>query len=487
MPRTLSALVIGNAAYSNTEALNNPTHDADDIAAKLMALGFQVSKLVDASTEEMDRALAAFSTALRSSDVGLFFFAGHGFQIDGSNYLAGIDTKVSDDLAVQYSALNLDKIIQTMKQSQVATSIVILDACRNNPFEPTPYRSGAGAGLATVYAPKGSLIAFSTSPGERSRDGSGRNGAYTEALLKHLDTPDLPIETMFKRVRNTLDAITGGQQTSWEHTSLAGEFRFRLSVEASNGEYGSAAISDSLFVLAGEQVDHQIIRALKSYNWYKQNPAVASLSAAIVNLLPRDSMFIIGRNIYQAACGNSSVACGFINDFMSRTEAFDEIKRKSVLDGILFEIVFDSEGQLRKKPKVGFFNEVFKLMRHPELSSSFSFLSTCLGPYVDRYYVLPGTNTSVHVDILAGKVSEDEIFLVNSVKFEGREILRDTRNLVEEAGLGFRHLRYDKGEFEASVSEQMLIPQPLLRFVYHFQSSSVFEIEMPPWQALGKR
>ena len=265
-----------------------------------------------------------------------------------------------------------------MKRAQVATSIVILDACRHNPFALTVYRSVAAVGLAIVYAPRGTLIAFSTSPGEKSTDGNDRNDPYTEAPLKHLDTPDLPIETMFKRVRNTLDAITGGLQTSWEHTSLAGEFRFRLSVETSNAEYGTTAISDGLFVLTRTQVDHQIIRALKSYNWYTQNPAIASLTPAISNFFSRDALFVIGRNLYQAACGSSAGAAAFITEFMSRTAELDAVKRKSILDGMLFEIFFGSEGQRRSKPKLRFFNEVFKRERYPELASSFSFLSSCL-------------------------------------------------------------------------------------------------------------
>ena len=236
-------------------------------------------KLTNATTEEMDQGIEAFGASLATSDVGLFFFAGHAFQIDGVNFLAGIDTKVSNKLAVQYSALHLDKVIDTMRSAQAPTSIIILDACRNNPFDPVLYRSGSSTGLAPVYAPKGTLIAYSTSPGEKSRDGSGRNGAYTEALLQHLDATDVPIETMFKRVRNTLDTISEGAQTSWEHTSLAGEFRFRLSLVASVEEYRREALADSLFVLNNTLPDHQLIRALKSYTWPVQNPAIEAFSA----------------------------------------------------------------------------------------------------------------------------------------------------------------------------------------------------------------
>jgi len=222
VPRNLAALVIGNAAYAQVDQLQNPVNDATDMAGRLVTLGFTVQLLPDATTEEMDRALVAFGGVLATSDLGLFFFAGHAFQIDGINFLAGVDTKASDPMAVKYSALHLDRVVDVMKWAPSASeraSIVILDACRNNPFEGYS-RSVASNELAPVFAPKGMLIAFSTSPGEKSKDGTGRNGPYTEALLQHITTQDLPIETMFKRVRNTLASLTNGKQTSWEHTSL---------------------------------------------------------------------------------------------------------------------------------------------------------------------------------------------------------------------------------------------------------------------------
>jgi hypothetical protein len=138
MARRLSALVIGNAAYVHGETLLNPVNDVVDISGRLTNLGFSVIKLIDATTEQMDRGLEAFGTELATSDVGLFFFAGHAFQIDGINFLAGVDTKSSDKLAVQYSALHLDKVIDTMKKAQAPTSIIILDACHRAVWSPWP-------------------------------------------------------------------------------------------------------------------------------------------------------------------------------------------------------------------------------------------------------------------------------------------------------------------------------------------------------------
>ena len=151
----------------------------------------------------MQKAVVAFETALRTSSVGLLFFAGHAFQIDGHNYLAGTDTAVGSALAVKFSALDIDSVEGAMKSGAVRTGLIILDACRNDPFGGV--RAFASNEMLRIFAPKGTLIAFSTSPGQTAGDGAGRNGYYTQALLTHIDTPNLLIETMFKRVRHTLN------------------------------------------------------------------------------------------------------------------------------------------------------------------------------------------------------------------------------------------------------------------------------------------
>lgn len=246
MSRRLTALVIGNAAYEHAGVLTNPTNDAEDIAAKLAGCGFAVSKAIDCSVLDMDRALKRFKKSLSDNDVGLFFFAGHGMQIEGENYLAAVNTDTAGEDEAKYSSLALNRVIEVMEKAGTSTNIIILDACRDNPFERAWRRSAAARGLAPVYAPKGTLIAFATSPGQVASDGKGRNGAYTAALLQHIETPDCSIENMFKRVRNTLSAATRTKQISWEHTSLSGEFFFNLSLGVRIDAYSDAALSDSL-------------------------------------------------------------------------------------------------------------------------------------------------------------------------------------------------------------------------------------------------
>lgn len=158
MSRRLTALVIGNADYTSAGKLNNPGNDAIDISAKLTECGFTVSTQQNCSYREMGQALKDFKKTLKNSDVGLFFFAGHGMQIDGGNYLAAIDTDVSGEDEAKYSSLPLNRVIDVMEKAGNTSSIIILDACRNNPFERAWSRSPGSRGLAPVYAPRGTKL-----------------------------------------------------------------------------------------------------------------------------------------------------------------------------------------------------------------------------------------------------------------------------------------------------------------------------------------
>ena len=349
--RKMAALVFGNANYHKTGVLRNPANDAADMSSKLASYGFHVIVVPDATNTEMDKKLDDFRKLLETNEVGLFFFAGHGMQIDGCNYLLAVDTNTCHEINAKHSSLSLDKVIDVMEKSNVATKIIILDACRHNPWERAWNRTAATRGLASVYAPKGTIIGFATSPGELASDGKGRNGTYTEALLQHIDEPDLTIETMFKRVRNTVAAETRGKQTSWEHTSLSGNFFFNISLGKVVTTYEEIALADELFVIDETKPSHKIIRGLKSHNWYIQNGALSQLTAASVTRMADDNLFVLGRNIYQAACGGSNAAGAFVHSFLDTTSGYPKEKRKALLDGMLFEVFFDPKAKLRSKIK----------------------------------------------------------------------------------------------------------------------------------------
>jgi len=472
MPRKLTALVIGNAKYPDAAQLKNPVHDAEDVSAEIAACNFSVATIVDSDLKGMEKALRTFKTDLKGSDVGLFFFAGHGMQIEGENYLNAIDTDFDDELEAKYSSLPLNKVIDLMERSGTATNIIILDACRNNPYERAWHRSAAVRGLAPVYVPRGTLIAYATSPGQFASDGSGRNGAYTQALLQHIRTPDCSIENMFKRVRNTLSAATLQKQISWEHTSLAGEFYFNLSLGKRIDKYPPHALSDKLFVLDDAMASHGLIAKLKSLTWPTQNPAVDEFTAAKANKFPLDSLFVIGRNIYQAAVGNSHSAMAYVRDFMAKTKGIEPKKRKSLLDGILFEIFFDSGGAVRSRFKDRFFSDVFALQQFDELSESFDFIAECLLPDAARFYSLPGKKHEVVVDVTTTRNAEDE-YVVDAIHCGGASILgAEPDSFAADSKEPVKHEKLSVSSFETRLSEQMMVPAHLLKVHYSAMKKS---------------
>jgi uncharacterized caspase-like protein len=218
------ALVIGNGGYSSSP-LKNAVNDAADIAANLQRLGFSVILKKNVSHQDMEDAILEFGEQLKKGGVGLFFYAGHGVQKDSRNYLIPIGAKINKDTDIKFQAVDAEMVLAEMGNAGNNLNIVILDACRDNPFSKS-FRSSS-RGLAIISdAPKGTFITYSTSPGKVATDGSGRNSPYTESLIKYMNTKGLPIEEVFKEVRKDLGRKTGGQQVPWELSSLEGQFYF---------------------------------------------------------------------------------------------------------------------------------------------------------------------------------------------------------------------------------------------------------------------
>ena len=218
------ALVIGNSAYKNSP-LANPVNDASDIAAALRGLGFQVILRSNATQADMRAAVRDFGNQLRRAQVGLFYYAGHGLQIAGNNYIVPVGADIRNEADAEDLSINMTYVLRTMEESQVRVSMVILDACRNNPYA-RGFRS-ASRGLAQMNAATGSLIAFATAPGSVAADGAGRNGIYTKHLLQSLRQSDSDVLKVFQRTRAGVVKETGGAQTPWESTSLVGDFYFK--------------------------------------------------------------------------------------------------------------------------------------------------------------------------------------------------------------------------------------------------------------------
>ena len=218
------ALVIGNSNYT-TAPLKNPVNDARAMAKALGAAGFNVRVVEDATHIGMQRAVRLWGDDIAKGGVGLFYYAGHGLQVKGKNYLVPVNAEIDREDEIDFSTLDVNFVLAKMDSAKNALNIVILDACRNNPFARS-FRS-ASRGLAQMDAPTGTFIAFATAPGSVASDGTGVNGLYTEYLLREMQKPGLPIEQMFKQVRIGVMRETKDQQIPWESSSMRGDFTFR--------------------------------------------------------------------------------------------------------------------------------------------------------------------------------------------------------------------------------------------------------------------
>lgn len=225
------ALVIGNSAYAHTPMLANPRNDAADVAAALTGFGFQVVEGYDLDKPGFDRTVRTFATSLQGADAGVFFYAGHAMQVQGQNYLVPIDAELKAAAALDFEMVRLDLIQRTM-ESQARTNILFLDACRDNPLSRNLARSmgtrsaSIGHGLASVEAGVGTLISFSTQPGNVALDGGGRNSPFAGALVRNMRDSSDDLGTLLIAVRNDVIKATANKQIPWEHSSLTGRFYF---------------------------------------------------------------------------------------------------------------------------------------------------------------------------------------------------------------------------------------------------------------------
>jgi hypothetical protein len=222
-PEKRFALVIGNSDYE-VAPLKNPLNDAQDMAQTLSGLGFEVIYKQNVGRDDMKRVIRSFGEKIRGGGTGLFYYAGHGLQVKGLNYLVPVDAKLSSEGEVDYECIEVGFVLAQMEDARNDMNIIILDACRNNPFSRS-FRS-MSRGLAPVNAPRGTLIAYATGPGLVASDGDGRNGIYTQELLKNIRVPGLGVEEVFKRVRISVLNLTQSKQIPWESSSLTRDFYF---------------------------------------------------------------------------------------------------------------------------------------------------------------------------------------------------------------------------------------------------------------------
>ncbi len=256
------ALVIGNGAYASVARLPNAASDAKLMGRTLTDLGFKVTELIDADQAAMKTAIADFGRALRASGpdtVGLFYYAGHGVQAAGVNYLLPVNSTIRDEADLDLVGVEGRWVVRQMESARNQTNIVILDACRDNPFAAA---GATGQGLARMDAPTGTFIAYSTAPGTIAMDGRGGNSPFTTALAAAMIRPGQPMEPMFRQVRVAVLKETGGRQTPWDSSSLVREFVFNPGTAAAPRASAEQQDWDSA---RGSRDPGQILQFMRSY------------------------------------------------------------------------------------------------------------------------------------------------------------------------------------------------------------------------------
>jgi len=232
------ALVIGNSAYGGGHALPNAANDARLMGEALRKLGFAVTEKYDLRRTALREAVDTFSGSLPRGATAFVYYAGHGMQIDDNNYLSPVDMVLSSRDAAKLNSYSLGFLLDSLKGSKSAVNIVVLDACRNNPFQPPPpvrYRGYRSQGLSAVAAPRGTLIAYSTSPGQEAPDGKGSHSIYTAELAKTLVQPATELVALFRQVGNEVRRQTHDEQIPWVDFALAGDYYFAAQDQARYG------------------------------------------------------------------------------------------------------------------------------------------------------------------------------------------------------------------------------------------------------------
>lgn len=470
-------LVVGNDHYEQVKPdLDNAVNDAVGIYNEFQSLGYMMMPpALDIDIDQFDKLFYDFKSDLDKFSVGIFYYSGHGIEIDGKNYLIMTKTPLTDNpqTTIRYS-IDLQQCITELHDTGCKMIIVIIDACRDNPFEHKE-RGWGSVNLAPIFAPKGTLIAYSTSPGERASDfGMDGHSVYTGALLKHLKEEGLEIETFFKKVRSTVDAMSGGRKTSWEHTSLIGSFCFNTGklIHVDDIDYMMWAIHD-------DEVENQllqtlsIIKGLRSYNYYKQNDAIKALEGINPEAIDKNELFVIGRNLLQAAEGGAFDAQKFISDadVLSRYTIGQD---NHLLNGILFEIYFNHKGQFRYKNfKSDFLQDIMKLNRLQIFASSFSFIENVLKEFQRYLLYVPSQETKkVDINIKVAKevVScpfnvENEMYVIKSISFEGNELIANDGE--ENTFPSFDMYEVNIDELKKMLCEGYVIPSDVINLIFN--------------------
>jgi len=401
--------------------------------------------------------LDQFKNNMEKADASIFYFAGHGFEFQGENYLTAIDSPLDSptEYILNRTCIRMTEITDIIKRSTTKVNIVIIDACRSS------FDRGVANSIASVVAPSGTIIAFSTSSGEGAKDaGFEGHSLYTGALLQYIGREFLSVEDLFKKTRKTVHNLSEGSQTSWEHTSLVGDFYFNTGqmVHSISVPYDETAVKDRMFEADSSDIE-TVISKLSSCNWNEQNPAMVKLRGIDSTSISSNQKFLLGRNILQSS-GYAFESGNFMENLIMNLKPYSSEGINDVLNGMLFEIYFDNNGDFRQgKFKTYNLEEVFALRKRQEFQSSFKFIQDALSEYSEQLYFIPtADDITIDVDILARSDDSQEF----EEKFEAIEsIVVGDKNITAEVEkvCGYR-TSFD--HLKAVIAEILTAPESII-------------------------
>lgn len=410
------AICIGVDNAGNFTKLDNAINDAIAIEEVFRSFDYETILYKDISVAEFIDLLAKLEKELKNYDAFIFFYAGHGIEVDGENYLTLKETSQDPDTKAYYNreAIKLSEILELEKTNLGITKIIIVDACRDNP---RGVRGVQAQEFAPIATPRGTLIAFSTTSGEKAADGGFiKNSAYTGTLVQHLKSnTSIQAESLFKKVRQSVYSLTQGKKVTWEHTSLINEFFFQkpLPIEVDFG-YPNMYINDSAYDYSDHQIQ-EIIILFQTGNWYKQEEALNRFLDIPILHLSSNEKFIVGRWILRAYSNGTFKAqhllkdnvVGFLNLYRERNG------NNHLLNGMLIELYFNNIGQFRcASDNIETSRVLLDLRTNKLYDSSFKYLNTVLAANSGKLFYFPissENNAPVIFDIVA---HEEENWLV---------------------------------------------------------------------------
>lgn len=461
------AYIVGVNAYTQANKLTNAVFDAQSIAAELKTLGFYVIESYDIDLKEFINKFEYFRNELGNFNVGLFYFAGHGVEFEGKNYLLLTDSAVENKTAIEHTTFDLQSIVTDMHTTGCKMNIQIIDACRNN-----PYASGRGIAtinLAPVFAPQGTLIAYSTSPGETAMDGGmGKNSIYTGALLQHMKTKGLQIEDFFKQVRTTVYSLTSGKQTSWEHTSLIGKFCFNAGMLIHSFSVGYPDESIKYDNWPTDSRISQMKEDLLSGSFDKQRSALRKIKQLNPKEYTREEIFLLGRLVMWAAFANCFDCQSYVEN-ANEIADFYTGEENPFFDGMLFEMYFNHEGMFEYgDANVEYLDTHLKWIGRKELACSFDFIEKALKPFEQNLLFIPSRNpqmVTININVESDNVSQpwgnEDVERIVSVKHDTTELLDPDSLPIFYGAFGVMSIE----SLSSMVSKNLCIPRSELQVI----------------------